>query len=209
VENGEENVNQEQAQKGKLALQPYEDRPVGCPPDRSTMTKEETEARRDTVGRLDELVKKAEKGNKKAVPEIREILKGSPELAWRLLNFATLAEHQFIERLTKDEDFVSKEALERQLAAMREEIAGENPSALERLLAERVVATWLQVQFFEGVYATSVFKNMTLAQDNDYQKRLDRTYRRHLSAIRTLAQIRKLGPAVQINIAEKQINTVG
>jgi hypothetical protein len=30
---------------------------------------------------------------------------------------------------------------------------------------------------------------------------------RHLSAIRTLAQIRKLGPAMQINIAEKQINT--
>jgi hypothetical protein len=31
-----------------------------------------------------------------------------------------------------------------------------------------------------------------------------------LSAIRALAQIRKLGPAaVQINIAEKQINTTG
>lgn len=33
--------------------------------------------------------------------------------------------------------------------------------------------------------------------------------RRYLSAIKTLAQIRKLGPAVQINVAEKQINTVG
>jgi hypothetical protein len=28
-------------------------------------------------------------------------------------------------------------------------------------------------------------------------------------SIRTLAQIRKMGPAVQINIAEKQINTAG
>jgi hypothetical protein len=35
-----------------------------------------------------------------------------------------------------------------------------------------------------------------------------RDARRHLSAVRTLAQIRKMGPAVQINIAEKQINTV-
>jgi len=78
----------------------------------------------------------------------------------------------------------------------------------KRLLAERIVLTWLQIQLFEGVYANSVFKSLTIAQDNYHQKRLDQTYRRHLSAIRTLAQIRKLGPAVQINIAEKQINTV-
>ena len=42
------------------------------------------------------------------------------------------------------------------------------------------------------------------------QERLDRTHRNHLSATSTLAQIRKLGPAaVQINIAQKQINTSG
>jgi hypothetical protein len=50
----------------------------------------------------------------------------------------------------------------------------------------------------------------TLAQGNYYQKRLDRAHRNQLSAMRTLAQIRKVGPAaVQINIAEKQINTTG
>lgn len=40
---------------------------------------------------------------------------------------------------------------------------------------------------------------------------IDRAHRRHLSAVRTLAQIRKLGPAasLQINIAKKQINTAG
>jgi hypothetical protein len=71
-----------------------------------------------------------------------------------------------------------------------------------------VVATWLQIQLFEGLYASSsMFKGGTISQSNYYQKRLERTYRRHLSAIRTLAQIRKLGPVVQINVAEKQINT--
>jgi len=43
--------------------------------------------------------------------------------------------------------------------------------------------------------------------DNGIPKTWDRAYRRLLSAIRALAQIRKLGPAVQINIGEKQINT--
>jgi hypothetical protein len=91
---------------------------------------------------------------------------------------------------------------------MRVEVAGENPSALERLLAERVVATWLQVQLFEVLYAVGM-KGGTPIRDDHRQKRLDLAHRRHLSAIRTLAQIRKLGPAVQINIAEKQINTTG
>ena len=204
-------MNQEQMQKGKLALQPYEDRPVGCPPepDRSAMTKEEIETRRETVGRLRELVKKAEKGNKKAVPEIRKILEESPELAWRYMTLAKLPERLFIDKMSKDKDLAAKELMEHQLAAMRKEIAGENPSPLERLLAERVVATWLQIQLFESIYASSVYQNMTIAQGNYYQKRLEQTYKRHLSAIRTLAQIRKLGPAVQINIAEKQINTAG
>jgi hypothetical protein len=89
---------------------------------------------------------------------------------------------------------------------MRIEVAGDNPSPLERLLAERVVATWLQVQLFDAFYAFGL-KSGTISQDEHRQKRLDRAHRRHLSAIRTLVQIRKMGPAVQINIAEKQINT--
>ena len=109
-----------------------------------------------------------------------------------------------------EEDLASKEFLKHQLESMRIEVAGENPSPLARLLAERVVATWLQVQFFEGLYALGIKSGVTLSlsQDEHRQKRLDKAHRRHLSAIRTLAQIRKLGPAVQINIAEKQINTI-
>ena len=41
---------------------------------------------------------------------------------------------------------------------------------------------------------TSTFNR--LYSINYYQKRLDRSHVRHLSAIRTLAQIRKMGPAV-------------
>ena len=204
-------MNQKLLQKSNSAVRPYEDRPVGSPPDPdlSAMTKEELEQRRNTVGRLRELMKKAEKGDKKVLPEIREILEQSPELPWRFANLAGLAERFFIDRLSKDKDLATKEVMECQLAAMREEIAGENPSTLERLLAERVVATWLQIQLFEGLYARGMFKGGTISQGNYEQKRLDQAYRRHLSAIRTLAQIRKLGPAIQINIAEKQINAAG
>jgi 4-aminobutyrate aminotransferase-like enzyme len=97
--------------------------------------------------------------------------------------------------------------MRRQFAAMREEIAGEDPSPLEPLLAERVVATWIQVQILEGMWASNLRKSAT-SQGDYYQRQLDRAHKRHLSSIKTLAQIRKLGPAAQINIADKQINTM-
>ena len=192
-------------------MRPYEDRSVGCPPDpdHSAMTKEELETRRDTLKRLKELTKKAEKGDMKAVGGLHDVLRESPDLAWRYMDYGKLAEWHLVERMTKDKDFASKESLTCQLAAMREEVAGENPSPLERLLAERVVATWLQVQLFEGLYAAGMYQSTSISQGSYQQKRLDRAHRNHLSAIRTLAQIRKLGPAVQINIAEKQINAAG
>jgi hypothetical protein len=172
------------------------------------MTQEEREAYRETVGKLGELVKKAEKGTKKAIPEIRETLERHPHLSWKISNLSRLAEGLFIERMSRDEDLAAKEAMKRQLACMREEVAGDNPSPLERLLAERVVATWLQVQLFEGMYASAMYKSMTLTQADYQQKRVDKAHRRHLSAVKALAQIRKMGPAVQINIAERQMNLV-
>jgi hypothetical protein len=165
-----------------------------------------------TVEKLRGLLGKAEKGDKGAVPEIRQILDERPHLAWQFVDVAQVAEEALIEKMTGEEDLAVKEIMRCQLKAMREEIAGENPSPLERLLAERVVATWLQIQLFETLYASGMSKSTTIAQGSYHQKRLDQTYRRHLSAIRALAQMRKLlkGAAItQINIADKQINTTG
>ncbi len=204
-------ASEDAAKEGGTALRPYKDLPVGRPkdPDIPSMSQEEREAYRGTVRKLRELVKKAEKGTKKAAPEIREILEVHPHLAWRLYDLSRLTEGLFVERMSRDDDLSSKETMKRQLACMREEVAGENPSPLERLLAERVVATWLQVQLFEGIYASSMHKSMTLAQADYQQRRIDKAHRRHLSAIRTLAQVRKMVPAIQINIAEQQINNAG
>jgi hypothetical protein len=165
-----------------------------------------------SVEKLRGLLGKAEKGDEDAVPEIRQILDERPDLAWQFVDVAQVAEEALIEKMSGEEDLAVKEIMRCQLKAMREEIAGENPSPLERLLAERVVATWLQIQLFEGLYASGMSESMTIAQGSYHQKRLDQTYRRHLSAIRALAQMRKLlkgGAITQINIADKQINTTG
>jgi hypothetical protein len=186
-------------------------RPVGHPgaPNLPAMSNDEVAERRITLAKLRDLTERAQDGDEEAVLEIRKILDGSPDLAWRLIKGpGKVAESALIEQITKDKSLASKEFLRHQLESMRIEVFGDSPSPLERLLAERVVATWLQVQLFEGLYAVEM-KSGTLSEDEHGQKRLDRAHRRHLSAVRTLAQIRKMGPAVQINIAEKQINTAG
>jgi len=188
--------------------------PAGDSPalDMSAISRGELNESEKTVEKLRDLLRLAAKGAKDAVPEIRQILDEHPDLAWRFVRVAHIVEDALIEKMTKEGDLATREIMRCQLEAMREEVAGENPSPLERLLAERIVATWLQIQLFEGLYASGMSKSMTIAEGGYHQKRLDQTYRRHLSAIRALAQMRKLlkGTAMtQINIADKQVNTIG
>jgi hypothetical protein len=119
---------------------------------------------------------------------------------------AKRAERIFVGKICGD-DLILKEALSLQLQAMRKEVAGLDPSPLERLLAERVVVCWLQLQQAEAAYAASLGK-LTTSQDEHHQRRLDRLHRRYLAAIRSLAQVRKLlTPAVtQINLGQQQVN---
>jgi hypothetical protein len=190
--------------------QPAGDSPA--PDNMSAISKGELEEESEkTVEKLNDLLRLAEKGQEDAVPEIRQILNEHPSLALRFVDVAHIAEDALIEEMTKEGDLAAKELIRCQLEAMREQIAGKNCSALERLLSERVALTWLEVQFFEALYAKNMLK-LTIAQAEHHQKRLDRAHRRHLSAIRALAQIRKLlkGASItQINIADKQINTTG
>lgn len=186
-------------------------RPVGDPGtlDPTTIGKSEAEERRATVAKLVDLIDKAREGDDDAALDLRKVLDGSPDLAWSFIaGPGQIAESALIDLLTSRDNLANKELLKHQLESMRMEVAGENPSPLERLLAERVVITWLQLQLFEGVYAFEM-KAGNIRQGNYQQKCIDRAHQRHLSAVKALAQIRKMGPTVQINIAEKQINTVG
>jgi hypothetical protein len=120
-----------------------------------------------------------------------------------------MVQEGFVER-TVQNPFRQK-SLTVTLKNMREDLAGANPSPLEQLGAERVASCWLQLHYAELLYNQEL-PNLTLEQDTHHQKRLDRLHRRYLSAMRSLAQVRKLlKPKVaQINIGEKQqINTGG
>lgn len=153
------------------------------------------------------LVARAHEGDEEAPRLIRRALQEAPDSVRILSNIvAKRAERIFVGKICGD-DLLLREALSLQLQEMRKEVAGPDPSPLERLLAERVVACWLQLQHAEAAYAASLGK-LTTSQDEHHQRRLDRLHRRYLAAIRSLAQVRKLlTPAVtQINLGQQQVN---
>jgi hypothetical protein len=157
-------------------------------------------------GKLLALIERAQDGAKDALPDLRKVLDEAPRIA-RYIDLARNVERSMVERMSGD-DLFTREAIPHNLKAMRKEIAGENPSPLERLLAERITVCWLELQYFEAIYLQNL-GDMTMTQSEYHQRRIDKAHRRYLSSIKALAQIRKMAPSMQINIAKKQINTAG
>jgi hypothetical protein len=149
------------------------------------------------------LLKRAESGDESTLPLIRKTLE-DPQAAQLLGgDLAEQAIRSFVDAAA-GKNLYFREAVLRKMELLRLELLGPNPTPLERLLVERVVACWLQVHDADIRYAQSQ-GNLTLAQGEYHQRRQDRAHKRYLSAIRTLALVRRLAlPALQVNIAQKQ-----
>jgi hypothetical protein len=153
--------------------------------------------------KLRDLIDRAQDGDEGALPLLRQVLDEVPRVA-RFIDLARNLEGSLIKNVSGD-DMFAQEAIPRNLKAMKREIAGENPSPLERLLVERITVCWLELQYFQTIYAQHS-GDLSIRQSDYHQRRIDKAHRRYLTSIKALAQIRRMGPAVQINIAEKQIN---
>jgi hypothetical protein len=100
-------------------------------------------------------------------------------------------------------------------------VAGEEPTPLEVLLAERVVACWLLVELLEVNWSARINPESAKAIKRsggevpasfvrELMKMQESTHRRYLSAVEALARVRRLQattpPAVQVNT---QVNLLG
>src|SRR5829696_9834670 len=97
--------------------------------------------RRELIDELEACVVQAQDGNEKALSKVRQILKEDPRMARIFVDLAAEAERSLVKRFSGDDPLV-QEALPPQLNAKREELAGPEPSPLEQLLAERIIACW-------------------------------------------------------------------
>jgi len=163
----------------------------------------------DTKAKLTELralSDRAAEGDKGARKKLREALQASsPEIVARYSDFGRRGQLILAETMAAGEPLI-EEALSARLDLMRAEVAGENPTALEALLVERVASCWLLTELFE------VLTSAQLARDNEHRvpmsylkhmiKWQESAHNRLLSSIRELARIRKLqssSSGIQVN----------
>jgi hypothetical protein len=122
-------------------------------------------------------------------------------------DLATHAENALIDSAAGD-NLAMAEGIRLRLAGLRSELAGPDPTPLIRVLAERAALCWCAVNEFERRYLS--LDEITSRQAEWLDRRINSAHRRFLSAMKVLATVRKLAiPALQLNIAKKQINMLG
>jgi hypothetical protein len=132
----------------------------------------------------------ARRGRKEILPKLREVLDQHPELWQHFGNLARQAQESWLS-LIAGKDLYLAESLRRHLDTMRAELAGPAPSALDRLLVDRILAAHVQLLYFEAVDTTDPSgENARVARYR--MDRRDQANRHFLSAVKMLATVRNL-----------------
>jgi hypothetical protein len=92
-----------------------------------------------------------------------------------------------------------QEAVRHKMAELRAGLLGDQPSALERLLVERIVVCWLHVNHADEQYFNMGSRELAWAEYR--QRNRDRAHRRYLSAIRALATVRRLALPIKLDVS--------
>lgn len=138
----------------------------------------------------------------------RNLVAANPALAGIMGGATTHAQCAWLDRWA-GEDELTKAAMRANASEIETKLLGPNPSQIERLLAGRVALCWLEANYFDA-RAGRQGGSQSVQQAEFDLKQQDRAHRRYLSALKAFAEVRRLLiPAVQVNIADKQLNVAG
>lgn len=154
------------------------------------------------------LYEMANAGSAEALAALRKLYEEEPKLFHSQRNLAQAALGARLKRMVTSAQGTAL-VIRKHLDRLEKELAGENPTPLERILVERIVMCWLDVQDHELRY--SLIDDKGQPRQAEWRSRmLDKAHRRFLAAVKSLADVRRLNlPPLQLNIAEQQINSIG
>lgn len=155
-------------------------REVGAKSSENDTPKTEVDLFRELVGR-------ANRGDKAALVELRKTLDRCPKLWHDIGDLATMARNVMIKAIAAG-DRLLLESLRRSAEELEKELAGEDPSPLLRLAAQRFTACWLQVQHADAAAAASGQKT-DFTRAKFWSDQQDRSSKRYEKALSTLRQI--------------------
>jgi hypothetical protein len=99
-------------------------------------------------------------------------------------------------------DYAVRRAMRASYDRTYKEVAGENPTPLEKILAERVALCHLRVAHMEYITSAVLAIKPDHRDAENLDRRLSRAHQRLLTAVKCLADVRRFGPltAVQVNV---------
>jgi hypothetical protein len=158
------------------------------------------------IQELQTLSEKAEDGDKEAKRELRVAVRSSsPEVIGSVADIASNY-RTMLAKTAAAGDELQLEGLKAYMLRMEESIAGENPTPLEGLLAERIVSCWMLVELMEALTSAWFDRGRKHRVAPQFLLQMckiqESANRRYLAAIKTLAQVRRLQantPGIQYN----------
>lgn len=150
-----------------------------------------------STAELKDLVLRAQAGDATTIPVLRRLFE-NPQFVDALGgDLAREAIAQVVDRLAGNDHRI-REAVLRKLELLRQDLGTTQANALDRLLVERVVACWLHLHYLE--LTASEFSSVA----ERHHKHIQRAHQNYLSAIKTLATVRKLArPTIHVRIAQE------
>jgi hypothetical protein len=147
------------------------------------------------------------------IDAFREIVKSDPTLWSRVRIVSDNMRLRIVNMITDGE---SRAWVLAELDAIRQQLALESATELERLLVDSILSARVRLLFAEHRHTELIIESSITAEEGLWWDRfLSAAHRRYLRAIETLARVRRLTkgtPYLQVNIAQKggkQINLQG
>lgn len=181
-----------------LASVPRPAPPPAPPPPASPQTAQSPAAPKSQTERLHRLVAAAHQKLAEGV-EVEALLDANPVLQ-ELGDLGRMTELLWLDRMFPD-DVLAKQCCRREVERLKREVAGPSPTPLETLLAGQVAGCWISARHASVTLACSQAEGPAVVAWR--ARYAESSERRLLSAIRTLAQVRKLMTGLKIEITHK------
>lgn len=141
-----------------------------------------------TLDQIRKLIARANRGDQKALANLRRILDANPKVWLRIGDLSLHAEMAWVRLIAAGNQLLA-ESLTRHLREMKKQLTSPSSSLLERLTIQRIAATWLEVQYVGTAVAT---EGLTMPQARYWSRRQADADKRYNNALRSLELVRRL-----------------
>ena len=146
-----------------------------------------------TKEQFGELVNKANAGDAVSLASLRHYLDEHPEIWQSVGNLSQHVQENHISKIAAGNQLAA-ESLRKRAEWFRKDLAGPNPSSLEKVAIDSVMAAWFELHFVELTYPPGAGKELAMAR---YLVQLRScAQRRFDSAMKSLLLIREKMPAI-------------